>query len=453
MRRESRTRFAIPLVLVVWATMLSAFPSATLAQTSVRGVLFDSLLTGKSVADAEVVLIVNGTGRRTTTDRRGRFSFDDVPAGTHRVAFRAAWLDSVALPTLEREVTVASDRRGVEVALATPSLARFQRTLCGAPLAQGEGIVLGEVRSPDGTPLAGLPTWATWEETILGVGQLNRRNVATIDTTSTGGFFALCGVPLDAEVALRTGTESLGSNELALRLGNESVRRRDIVAAGPGAQTLVRGRVLAPDGATLAAATVTTVGDSARSATTDATGRFALDRIQQRSTQILVRALGFEPLLVSVDPVSAPTELADIRLVRMPFELSRVTVDGRVMSPEELGYEHRKRMGMGVYFDEDEIKRYPQFGPTALGTRMPRAQVSCPNASACGLQFWKYKSFVPTLCTPELWVNGRHDPDTAAVNLAAWLQRAKRVEVYRAPFVPVQFSNLEDCGSVVVWTR
>ena len=160
MRRDIRIRIAIPLVLVLLATTLSAFPSPSGAQSSVRGVLFDSLLTGKPVADAEVVLIENGTGRRTTTDRRGQFSFDDVPAGTHR-----------------------------------------------------------------------------------------------------------------------------------------------------------------------------------------------------------------------------------------------------------------------------------------------------PNASACGLQFWKYKSFVPTLCTPELWVNGRHDPDTAAVNLAASLQRAKRVEVYRAPFVPVQFSNLEDCGSVVVWTR
>ena len=72
--------------------------------------------TGKGVEGAKVVLL--GTEKFTTTDKRGRFTLDDVPAGEHQI--------EIAAPGRQRakvtDVTVKAGHRLSLSAIAVPAL-------------------------------------------------------------------------------------------------------------------------------------------------------------------------------------------------------------------------------------------------------------------------------------------------------------------------------------------
>lgn len=428
----SRRSFALALPLLI------AAPAG--AQGTIRGVLFDSLRTVAPIEGAEVVLV--GSARRATTDRHGRFVFalDDAAAGPYRIAYWAPWLDSVGVPALEREISAG----GGEVMLVTPSMSTVQRALCGDVLEPGQGILFGELRAPDGAPLGDLPVWARWDETRLGVGQLDRREVATVDTSSASGFFALCGVPLDAEVALRADDGSRGTGDLVASLGDARIRRRDLIVAPASTRFRLTGRVRAPDASPVTDAVIVLLGDSLSQVSADSSGRFAFDAIPQRSTQLVVKAVGYRPATVDVEPLADPMLLSDVTLERVPYELSRVRVDGTVMTAEEFEFERRRRVNTGYFVDEVEISRYPTFTAAALHSLAPRTRLYCP--SECTLMLTRAIEW----CTPKLFVDGFM---VDSGEQKPWLQRAKRVEVYRAAFAPPQFTDFEGCGALVIWTR
>ena len=67
------------------------------------------------------------------------FRFADVPEGPATVAFWSLWLDSLSMPPLQAAVTVHSGSI-TDVRIGTPSLATYQRAVCGAPLAAASAI-------------------------------------------------------------------------------------------------------------------------------------------------------------------------------------------------------------------------------------------------------------------------------------------------------------------------
>ncbi len=445
-----RVPVAAALIAAVTAYLLSP-PSALRAQGVVRGTVFDSLRSMASVAGAEVVLV--GSGRRTTTDRRGRFEFSDVAAGEHTVAFHAPWLDSLGLPALERRISVGSDRRPVEVVLATPKLGDFQRVRCGAELEAGQGILLGDVWAADGRPRPSIPVAARWTETRIGQGQLDRALVATVDTTTASGMFILCGVPRDAEVSMRVGEDDAASGELLVSLDGLPVRRRDVVIGGTEATIIVRGLVRAPNGTPLANVAVSVIGDSARRAVTDVQGRFTIAGMPQRSTQIVLRAIGYQPELAAIDPLRGEVELPDVTLRRAAREIATVTVTGAPMTVRRLEFEQRRMYNPGGRFLTDEdLARLPVVTFNAVRERVARSSVDEGS-------FKLERNGAP--CSPMNYVDGQRvgrvrgrdqKGNLEGGEQAEWFQRAKRIEIYRAAFAPAQFTDFDGCGAVVIWT-
>ena len=70
----------------------SAAPQPALG--TIRGTVYDSL-SGRAMAGATVELA--SPARVVLTDRRGNFSIDSVPVGSHRLGFSSPDLDSIGL--------------------------------------------------------------------------------------------------------------------------------------------------------------------------------------------------------------------------------------------------------------------------------------------------------------------------------------------------------------------
>ena len=110
-----------PLYLAI---CLAATAWPVQAQGRVKGVLVDSLVTGKPLVGATVIVV--GTTISRATDSRGRFLIDSVPVGKQLLTFFHSTLDSIGLGASMVEVDVA-DGAEADVALGTPSGSRTPR--------------------------------------------------------------------------------------------------------------------------------------------------------------------------------------------------------------------------------------------------------------------------------------------------------------------------------------
>ena len=419
--------------------------SALRAQGTIRGALFDSLRTARPMAGAVVVLL--GASRRATTDQRGRFEFTDVPEGAAKVAYWAPWLDSLALPALEAAAAV---RAGAvtDVRLGSPSRASYQGAVCGATFGTSDGILLGEVRGVDGRALADIAVGARWHETLLGVGEVERRQRAALDTTNASGFYALCGVPTDAEFALVAGSDSVATGEIVVGLEGSPVMRRDLVA-GPWSDVgRVSGRLIGPDSMPLVGATVGIAGDTSRLTRTDSDGRFVLVNVPRRSTQFVARAIGFQPALRARDLLETESELDDLMLEKVPQELSTVTVTGEPLTANRLQFDQRAAKGLGSFIGDSALARLPVVNSTIIANLAPRTTAQQTRQGPM-LMIRRGSGF----CRPRFFVDGYDNGNISAEEEGSLMARAKRVEIYTANFAPPQFNDFDGCGVVVVWTK
>lgn len=420
-------------------------PALAGAQGTIRGTLFDSLRANGPVVDVEVVIL--GAGMKARTDSDGRFDLVNVPAGTHTVAFWAPWLDSLALPPMQVQVEVPASG-SVIARLATPSLATYQLAACGTVLAEDQGVLVGEIRGPAGSPLAGIGVSTRWSETVIGVGRFERRLVAAVDTSNAAGLYSICGVPVGDEVALRAiGDAGVGSNEIVLRIMAD-VQRRDLAVGPADLRARVVGRVVRPDGTALPAATVAVTGDSALVAHADDEGRFVLEGVPRRSTQLVARALGHMPAFATVELVDPDVDVADIRLDRLPQELSTVTVSGEVVTAGRAQFEARKARGLGTFVGDADLARFPSRTSNVLAALVPRAYIQ---QSRRGPMLLLRRG--SEMCRPRFFVDGYDNGDLSAEEEGSLMSRAKRIEVYTANDTPPQFNDFDGCGAVVVWTR
>jgi len=438
-------------VALATAGALMAIASPGAAQVVLRGMLVDSLR-GVPVPGATIQLL--GASRSATTDRNGRFQFEAVGPGPWRLGFWAPWLDSLGLPAIERLVS-AQTAGTIDLTLATPSLASLQRTRCGTTLLVGQGILLGEIRDTDGAPTEAAGVSARWEETRLGRGMIERSPIATIDSTSSDGMFFLCGVPVGSEVVARASAGTRGrSGEVVVRI-DSPVQRRDLTIAPAVLTARLRGRVLTAEGAPIPLAAIVPLGDSLLSARTDSTGAFTMDGWPRRSSQLLVRALGFEPRTVDVEPTDALVELDTLQLTRIPPQLAAVLIEGRSVSVEELEFDERRRLGLGAHLGDKELGRLPIISVDAVGNLIPRAQV-------VGRAFERQIVFrrvamtggqMSQFCSPQFWVDGVNIRNLEPDEQSLYIRNAKRIEAYQANFAPPRFTDFNGCGSVVIWTR
>ncbi|WKW11407.1 carboxypeptidase regulatory-like domain-containing protein [Pseudogemmatithrix spongiicola] len=436
-------RFSLLAALCIGGTLPPLVPLA--AQATLRGVLVDSLRTGGPVEGASVVLM--GANRRVTTERGGRFEFTDLPAGQYTVAYWAPWLDSLGLPALQRQVQLRGSRTE-SITLSTPSRATVQRAVCGDVLSDEQGILIGEVRDGEGNPGAGIGVYARWLETVIQGNEVAQGTMAATDTASAAGSFVLCGVPLDAEFTLRAvGRDGVGSGELLVKASG-SIARRDIVVGAPGATLRVIGRVVKQNGDPIPDATVLVAGDSSVAVRSDSSGRFAIPAMARRSSQLVVRSLGYVPVVRAIDPFDAELDLDEIALEVAPRELATVTVTGQAMTASQAQFETRRaRASGGVFVDEGELSKLGMPNASNVATFNPRVAVQQTRQGPM-MMMRRGSEF----CRPRFFIDGYDFRDITADEENSFLRVAKRIEMYTANNAPQQFNDFNGCGSIVIWT-
>jgi hypothetical protein len=443
---------------VAIAAGLIAAQSATGQAVTVRGVAFDSLH-GKPLANAFVSM--SGDARTTSTDARGRFSFDGVAPGPYTFTMQHVSLDSLGFSGLSTRATVTDGR--AEVRIAVPSFATLWRVTCGTDkVPKDSGFVYGTIRNATtGEPATNASVELTWLE--LGVDKSRRirqrwwRGEARADDR---GGYAVCGVPVDVGLRLRAGIDSTASGLIDLPAVGVRVQRRDLFI-GPASDSsashrgMVVGRVTGTGGAPVADARV--IVDGVPEIRSGADGAFRVRDVPSGTRQVEILAIGMMPSIAIVDviPNDSTRVTAELRKVTT-LDVVRVTapmVRRRMIED----FDERRRRGAGYMFDSTVIANRGTL--SSLFFELPSARVE---------RTGKFNDFFISLpamvgrCIANLWIDGSQqrgfadDPASIFDQLNALRPGdLAAVEVYpRSMSVPTQFTGRNpDCGAVLVWTK
>lgn len=377
------------------------------------GVALDSLRAGQRWAQAQVRVLTGGW--QAVTDTAGRFVLDGLPEGRHELVALDDELRAIGVALRP----IAVDVRGGETAsvvVSSPSAEALFAHLCPGELAAGSGLLMGELRDSTDATVAGLPVSASWQRLQVTGNRQDVEDRKIAGVTDARGRFVLCGVPMEGAIERRGDVTVYSSGELVLRVG-----------AG---------------------------ADSARG---DGVGvRLAGAAVQRRDLIVGERrgvgAARTDSMAQALASRVAAARSAEDRASHGP-EAWRAEFDAR-----------RRSYSFGAFIDDEMVKRQPVLQQAFVARRIPRARLRQDASGAVKIGFEVDFDALRSdeaaestggnaVCFPRWYVDGQDYGIVAAVEEAAWLQRAARVEAYRVTMAPPQFSDFAGCGVILVWTR
>ncbi len=216
----------------------------------------------------------------------------------------------------------------------------------------------------------------------------------------------------------------------------------------------VFGRVTEPGGNAISDVDVTVVGRESQRAISNPRGRFGLADVEPGLVQVRLTRLGYAPRTATL--VVQPGRTADLEAVLSPeaIELAPIEVTVRSTWLEQNGYYERSLQGVGRQFDREDIDRLVVFQPSELITRIPGVRLSDSRNLPGQPQYAvspRVRSFSDEQCIMDLYIDGvlQADPDLNRYP-PDWIEA---VEVYTGATAPAQYSGLNPCGIVLMWTR
>jgi hypothetical protein len=449
-------------------TMLAVPAPAARAQTTaprltVSGVVYDSI--GRvPLANADVELAEAGAQRtivrRVRSDSLGRFEMSDIGPGRYFIGFYHPLLDSLSLelPTRTLEVAAAP----VRVSLAVPSLTTIASVLCPTTYkADSTATVIGRVY--DAATLAGVAAGTVriwWREVVVtNGGGLQQRQPRVNAPTADDGGFAFCAVPANTEFGLVATRDGDSTDVVALSVTAGGVLRRDLFVARTSPRdttirrSVFRGRVHASDGRPLANASI----DVARSSTvarTDSAGRFEMSLAPVGTQRVDVRHLGFAATSRVVDFVAGRAQFADVTLVSVKQLMDTVRIVAeRVYDVDSNGFQKRRKTGVGHYFGPEDVERLHVLHTSDLLYRVPSVRIRGEGLDRIVVM---RNFFINGECVPTVFIDGVRLSEMDVTDIDAWVppEDLAGLEVYNSPErAPMEFTTLEGCGALVLWTR
>lgn len=426
------------------------------AQSTLLGTVLDSLNGRRPLSGATVVLVERN--RTATTDSRGQFRFDSVPAGAWTLSLMHPALDLLELTATSTAVALPGHGTTM-VELATPSATTLLSRMCPSIKDSTTGLLFGHVRVVgDGRWLAGARIAATWRSYTVGREGVRYQGMRVSTTSNERGVYVLCGVPTDtrAEVTVTHNTRDSGPIEAAF--DTLSIRRRDVtIALEDSLFGDVVGVVRFADGQPVAEADLRVRGSEKR-ARTGQDGRFRFARVPSGTRGLDARHVGQAPVHVSVDvPVSAEVSI-DVTFDRAAQRLPTVTVAGSLSAYRREGFDERSQSKRGFFLSAEQIGRINVWDMADLIYRAPWIQGSVVNGRR--RLFDDDPSAARQSCSPKVYLNGRVVFENAVMPAIELLTRNVRpedvygLEMYRpVGYTPRQFRNPFGCGSIVVWTK
>ncbi|MCH8935640.1 MAG: carboxypeptidase regulatory-like domain-containing protein [Gemmatimonadetes bacterium] len=453
------------------------------------GTVFDSThllpLAGATVA-------FEGTNYRTTTDGEGRFTLAGPFQGEYTVTFRHPLLDSLGFAPEPRSVLVRRHDT-VRVTLAIPTIERIEETVCaGAEVPTGSETrtVVGSVRDQAGRPVVDGRVTATWAVVRWGTTAVSQ-SVEAVALTTGAGTFALCGLPVDRWIVLKAQREQMSSAPKTLLFaadgtgvtvddvfhGIERPIWREDLSISPSRQAIavVTGTVTDSVTGAALAGVVISVGGGELETRSDSSGHFRVENVPPGAVQLLVRRLGYRPVVYSTRIGPGETLLVPpgvTALSQAPTELEAITVEADAPVPFYLRpFEARRATGRGHFVTREEFEKWNPTETTDVLRRTPGLRVS-PNLNygwplpppGLGLDTRRFvirsgrsAGRIQGSCPLLFFLDGMRIGNSVSedIDMLISIEQIIAIEVYRGPSeTPAEFSTFgSECGVIVFWTR
>jgi hypothetical protein len=357
----------------------------------IAGVVADSLHGGPLVG---AQISVEGINSEVLTDSMGRFRVDSVPPGRYRIGIFHPLLDSLGVSIASPPLEVAADST-LSLVFATPSAPTIIRLACGAVTADTSDVaaislIIGRVLDAEtDAPIAGAHVSLRLGHLYSTLSTKLRRAEARWDTTTgPSGEFRFCRVPAEfagTARASRSTTDTTGVSRPYAMKGRlvrflvlhvpaaDSEAQTARAASGPATLTgrVVRAGAGEDRGIPFIGAVVT-VNGARDTAITGDSGQFTLRGLPTGSRTLEVRALGWEPEVLPIE-LSRRT----VRSVTIPLATKTAILDAVVVTAtlnaglHRIGFDARKRLGIGHFMGPEEIARATAFEFVDLMITMP----------------------------------------------------------------------------------
>lgn len=400
-----------------------------------------------------------------TADAQGRFEIAAIPAGTYRLAFEDASLDTLGLLPTRYDVRL---RPGITVVgdLAVPSLTTLAAGCvvpAGRAPAQHDGIVLGFVSSAsDQRPLANALVRLTWSEIVRSTVSAHFAQRYAVETrTDSLGFYRLCGLPDSTVAIVQAAGPHSSTGEIPASIGvlgvvqvNLRLAEVDSGQAVPAPGTIV-GTVTDSLGHPLQDAQVTLDGSRVETRTDDA-GRFRLGGVMAGTQMIEVRRVGLDLARRPVDVVPDETSVVALTLARAQLLDAMVVTAARTKRNAAVADAVRRhRAGLGVLLLEEQLKGRRTMQALIEGLSGVRTGMSELSSDHQWVALMRYGAGE---CIARVYVDG-HEQDYDYLH-AMHPDEVAAVEVFvRAAVAPLFtsghsiFGRGDTCGSIVLWTK
>jgi hypothetical protein len=404
-----------------------------------------------------------------TTDDRGRYVLDTLPAGEYSAALWHAVLDSLELTLPSRTIALTAGQR-TRLDLALPSGVTLRAMTCpGVTLPPGTGVLQGQVLDADSTtdtPLAGATVAVRWNDLTV-----NRETLKieggdhTVGArTNTEGRYRICGLPTDSwldvqvqrsavgGVVLRTSvSDSLGVAVLNLALSTESARPlvedTSTTEAPPrmlAGTAMVSGTVVGETGAPLPNVQLRVL-ETAAATRTDSAGRFTMGGLPAGTEMLEAKRVGYRIVQQPVSLQAGRTTTVGVKLLRV-VSLDSVLVVARRSRYRE--FERNRRNGFGRFLSEDDIEKRHAFETADLLRSTAGFQISGSGSNAKVYSSRGRISLSGRPCETNVVIDGFQHQEINFLSPAD----IGAMETYTGPGgAPPLYDSA--CGVIVIWTK
>ncbi len=225
----------------------------------------------------------------------------------------------------------------------------------------------------------------------------------------------------------------------------------------------------------LTGATVSIMGANV-SVVTGSNGHFRLERVPPGAHHLLVRRIGFEPMLAAVQVSSDDTSRLSFSLLPVTTTLDTVVVGGQRLTPAMQEFEARRKLGFGQFMTQKEIDKRNVEGLQdllALFNGVKMLANSWPVSRRMdGIRTCPYEVYIdgvklPYPTAPNAPSTGMRMPratsptnsstSTFSIDNIVFPKELAGIEVYNGPAkTPLQYKATSGggfCGVILLWTR
>ena len=183
-----------------------------------------------------------------------------------------------------------------------------------------------------------------------------------------------------------------------------------------------------------------------RKALTDSIGRYIIGNLSHGFHNVLVRSIGYQPIMLRAYLVSDDTLEIDLSIRKSAFELAPLEVTASAVPIGLEGFEDRRRFGFGRFIDWTQLRKQEHRRTADLFDGIPGVRVQYDSHMRPYLVGTRKNCRMPVL------YNGMHVGwnvlETSIANLDG-------IEVYRSALeAPVEYAGPKaKCGMAILWSR